>query len=54
MIESRGQKWLGWYHSHPFFPVEPSVIDIRNHAFYQSETDKEDLPCLALIIGPYS
>ena len=53
-ILNRGQQLLGWYHSHPFFPVEPSLIDIRNHAVYQSNFDLEDLPFIGLIIGPYS
>ncbi|CDW86052.1 histone h2a deubiquitinase mysm1 [Stylonychia lemnae] len=54
IIQSRGQQVLGWYHSHPFFPVEPSLIDIRNHAVYQKNFDLANLPFIALIIGPYS
>eukprot|EP00347_Sterkiella_histriomuscorum_P005805 403355203 len=54
IIQSRGQQVLGWYHSHPFFPVEPSLIDIRNHAVYQKNFDLENMPFVALIIGPYS
>jgi hypothetical protein len=54
-IQNRGQVLLGWYHSHPFFPVEPSVIDIRNHAAYQRMFDQVgNMPFVALIIGPYS
>lgn len=45
---------MGWYHSHPFFKVEPSNIDIRNHAVYQQNFDIEQMPFLALIIGPYT
>ncbi|TNV85286.1 hypothetical protein FGO68_gene10664 [Halteria grandinella] len=53
-IQSKGQQLLGWYHSHPFFPCEPSMIDVRNHAIHQKSFDLEGLPFLALIIGPYS
>ena len=31
----RGENVVGWYHSHPFFPVEPSLIDVRNHNLHQ-------------------
>ena len=54
LISQNGQKIVGWYHSHPFFKVEPSNIDIRNHATYQSNFDKDNLPFVALITGPYS
>lgn len=53
-ISANGQQIVGWYHSHPFFKVEPSNIDIRNHANYQSSFDKDNLPFVALITGPYS
>lgn len=45
---------MGWYHSHPFFPVEPSLIDVRNHNLHQQRFENEGLPYLAAIIGPYT
>lgn len=35
LIEDRKAKILGWYHSHPTFIVNPSAIDINNHASLQ-------------------
>ena len=34
--------------------MEPSIIDIKNHAVYQKNFDLDKLPFVALIIGPYS
>lgn len=44
---------MGWYHSHPVFKVEPSVVDIQNHEIYQKTFEAEGLPFVAVIIGPY-
>ena len=35
-IISSGMTVVGWYHSHPNFQPDPSVIDIENQANYQS------------------
>ena len=34
-IEQDGYKVVGWYHSHPKFPTNPSTIDIENQYAYQ-------------------
>ena len=35
-IINHGMTVVGWYHSHPNFQPDPSVIDIENQANYQS------------------
>ncbi|CAM9699408.1 unnamed protein product, partial [Phaeothamnion confervicola] len=35
LINSLGLKVVGWYHSHPTFQPDPSVVDIENHSNYQ-------------------
>lgn len=52
-IQKRGQKIVGWYHSHPVFKVEPSVVDINNHELYQKMFEADGFPFIAAIIGPY-
>lgn len=49
--ERMGLQILGWYHSHPRFKPNPSVIDIFNQQQYQSVM--KDQPFLGLIISPY-
>lgn len=49
--EQMGLQILGWYHSHPRFKPNPSVIDIFNQQQYQSVM--KDQPFLGLIISPY-
>lgn len=49
--ESMGLQIIGWYHSHPKFRPNPSVIDIFNQQQYQSVL--KDQPFLGLIISPY-
>jgi hypothetical protein len=34
--------------------VEPSNIDVRNHSEQQKIFERDGLPFLAIIIGPYS
>lgn len=52
-ILDSGQKIVGWYHSHPTFKVEPSVVDIQNHENYQKMFENDGQPFLGVIIGPY-
>ncbi|CAO3643170.1 unnamed protein product [Cunninghamella echinulata] len=35
MIEQKNMKVVGWYHSHPTFVPDPSLIDIENQHNYQ-------------------
>lgn len=51
--DNRGQRLLGWYHSHPQFQVDPSNIDVNNHDNYQKLFEREGVPFVALIIGTY-
>ena len=44
---------LAWYHSHPIFDVNPSVTDLHTHGHWQQEFDRNQLPFLGVIIGPY-
>lgn len=34
-FEQQGLSAVGWYHSHPTFPPNPSIRDIENQANYQ-------------------
>lgn len=49
---------MGWYHSHPTFPVWPSAIDVYNQNIQQvarSHQAANDgaIPYIAAIVGPY-
>eukprot|EP01028_Stygiella_incarcerata_P006257 TRINITY_DN2564_c0_g1_i2.p1 TRINITY_DN2564_c0_g1~~TRINITY_DN2564_c0_g1_i2.p1 ORF type:complete len:676 (+),score=215.30 TRINITY_DN2564_c0_g1_i2:137-2164(+) len=47
---------VGWYHSHPFFPPEPSFRDIANQLNYQQLLEDEktgDQPFVGAIFCPY-
>ena len=35
-IAALSQQTVGWYHSHPIFRNDPSVIDVQNQMNYQS------------------
>ncbi|CAI2360046.1 unnamed protein product [Moneuplotes crassus] len=52
-VEENGEKVLSWYHSHPFFEVSPSQIDIKNHSSHQKMFSNDKKPFVGLIIGPY-
>ncbi|XP_025890949.1 MPN domain-containing protein [Nothoprocta perdicaria] len=51
----RGLSLVGWYHSHPFGPALPSLLDIDAQMGYQLRLQGGHgfPPCLALICGPY-
>lgn len=54
LIQSSGSEIVGWYHSHPNFKVEPSVIDINNHTCQQNNFRQNNKHMVAAIIGPFS
>ncbi|GIL99741.1 hypothetical protein Vretimale_4878 [Volvox reticuliferus] len=56
MMEAKGQKCVGWYHSHPVFEPSPSQKDMDNQRNYQAlfRCEKTRLePFLGIIVGPY-
>ncbi|KAI8988243.1 hypothetical protein BDF20DRAFT_854635 [Mycotypha africana] len=62
IIEERDMKVVGWYHSHPRFIPDPSLVDIENQRNYQTlcrEEHKEGEiaeayePFVGAIVGPY-
>lgn len=47
---------VGWYHSHPTFPTQPSLIDIYNqavqqHAHREESTGEEPYVAGELLVG---
>ncbi|KAG0048889.1 hypothetical protein BGZ83_006220 [Gryganskiella cystojenkinii] len=55
-IEKRNMRIVGWYHSHPTFTPDPSLVDIENQTSYQSLFKDEVLneePFVGAIVGPY-
>ena len=34
-IKEEGNIIVGWYHSHPTFPPDPSLVDLENQRTYQ-------------------
>lgn len=47
---------VGWYHSHPTFDPDPSIIDIENQNNYQllfSDEKTRIDPFVGLILSPY-
>lgn len=56
LIHDSGMEVVGWYHSHPTFEPNPSLIDIANQASYQEFCHNEDqgkTPWAGCIISPY-
>jgi len=53
-MEKDGVQKVAWYHSHPFFEVDPSVRDLDTHYSQQKNFDSQGLPFFGVIIGPYS
>ncbi|KAL4433628.1 hypothetical protein ABPG75_000069 [Micractinium tetrahymenae] len=55
-IDAAGLRVVGWYHSHPTFPTQPSTIDIYNQVLQQhhhrDEAHGTEL-YVAAIVGPY-
>ncbi|KAL4450629.1 hypothetical protein ABPG77_000985 [Micractinium sp. CCAP 211/92] len=55
-IHAAGLRVVGWYHSHPTFPTQPSTIDIYNQVLQQHHHRDEahgTEPFVAAIVGPY-
>ncbi|KAF9200915.1 hypothetical protein BGZ59_003017, partial [Podila verticillata] len=55
-IEKRQMRVVGWYHSHPTFTPDPSLVDIENQASYQNLFKDESMneePFVGAIVGPY-
>lgn len=53
LIQQSGSEIVGWYHSHPTFKVEPSLIDIENHTCQQENFSENNKHMIAAIIGPF-
>ncbi|KAG1677833.1 hypothetical protein FOA52_008597 [Chlamydomonas sp. UWO 241] len=57
MMEARGQRCVGWYHSHPVFEPNPSQKDMENQRNYQAlfrDPACHQEPFVGLIVGPYN
>lgn len=55
-IEKRNMRIVGWYHSHPTFTPDPSLVDIENQTSYQSLFKDEAMneePFVGAIVGTY-
>jgi Prokaryotic homologs of the JAB domain len=57
-LAQRGLQYVGWYHSHPTFPVLPSSIDVYNQHAQQVAHSCDRVaggaaPYVAAIVGPY-
>ena len=58
LISSLGSRVVGWYHSHPYFRNQPSMVDVENQRKYQEmfQGGGGDLgasPFIGGIITPY-
>lgn len=60
-IEEKNMTVVGWYHSHPMFAPDPSIVDLENQQNYQTlcrekcgENGNQTVePFVGAIIGPY-
>ena len=52
-IHESGVQVVGWYHSHPTFPPNPSVQDIETQTQMQEWFAKQGAPFLGIIISPF-
>ncbi|KAJ2786184.1 hypothetical protein H4R18_000031 [Coemansia javaensis] len=55
-IADAGLCVVGWYHSHPTFRPDPSIIDIENQTAYQKlfrDSESAEEPFVGAIVGPY-
>ncbi|KAI9496157.1 hypothetical protein BDB00DRAFT_869791 [Zychaea mexicana] len=61
LIEEKNMTVVGWYHSHPTFIPDPSIVDLENQRNYQvlcrekcnQEPEKSIEPFVGAIVGPY-
>lgn len=53
-IQRLNHEVVGWYHSHPRAPPQPSMDDIARHLDYQimmkGASESSYIPCVGLII----
>ncbi|KAJ2699585.1 hypothetical protein FB645_005268 [Coemansia sp. IMI 203386] len=55
-IADAGLRVVGWYHSHPTFRPDPSIIDIENQTAYQKlfrDDASAEEPFVGAIVAPY-
>ncbi|XP_037792060.1 histone H2A deubiquitinase MYSM1-like [Penaeus monodon] len=52
-IHEGGVQVVGWYHSHPTFPPNPSVQDVETQSQMQQWFARQDAPFLGIIVSPY-
>lgn len=52
-IHEGGVQVVGWYHSHPTFPPNPSVQDIDTQGQMQHWFARQDAPFLGIIVSPF-
>lgn len=53
IIQDLNLEVVGWYHSHPKFIPNPSVIDIQNQQQHQGMMAEESKPFVGLIVSPH-
>ena len=52
-IHEGGVQVVGWYHSHPTFPPNPSMQDINTQSQMQEWFARQDAPFLGVIVSPF-
>ena len=57
-IEGQGSRVVGWYHSHPYFRNQPSMVDVENQRKYQQMFmggggEQGSSPFIGAIVTPY-
>ncbi|RKP38142.1 hypothetical protein BJ085DRAFT_28983 [Dimargaris cristalligena] len=55
-IRERDLQVVGWYHSHPCFLPDPSLVDLENQCSYQAlfrNQESNTEPFVGAIVGPY-
>ncbi|CAL4177707.1 unnamed protein product, partial [Meganyctiphanes norvegica] len=52
-IHEGGVQVVGWYHSHPTFPPNPSVQDIETQSQMQRWFARQEAPFLGVIVSPF-
>ena len=55
-IERQQLTLVGWYHSHPSTPSEPSLGDIHSQVQYQNvlaDDESGKQPCVGFVVSPY-
>ncbi|XP_068244609.1 histone H2A deubiquitinase MYSM1-like [Palaemon carinicauda] len=52
-IHEGGVQVVGWYHSHPTFPPNPSIQDIDTQSQMQQWFARQEAPFLGIIVSPF-